>query len=727
MKIAIVSHLFPTASMPLNGIFVAEQANAISSLGHEVVVLSPQWRERPQTAPGIDLPVRYGRLRWHRWLPSAVNVLAAERSYRRWLEERLREERPDVVHGHYGFPDAVAVIRAARSVGIPTVVTLHGSDVNRQLQRPLIGRILASWLAKADAIVGVSPAMRNALAAVSPRLAEALVVVPNGFDDTTISYAKNVDREYLLFVGGLREVKRPLLMVEAYARTGLQTTVPLWIAGDGDLRARLETRISELGLEDSVKLLGEVPHSRLNDLYSRAIALVLPSAAEGMPIVILEALASGVPVVATAVGAVPSLVTEAQDGFVVDPDDIWSLADAMLAAVRSDWDRDAIANRGSGSTWRKNAQRMAEIYESVRSFPRLKYVCLQTTREGQASHAHVHGIVSGLRNTGWRVDLVQPTPRIRAGALRRAFNSLTFGLMAGRLLDGADMVYVRDHPLALPFLRAAHARGIPTVLELNGMYDELFIQYPVTRLVRWAVRGGARARLASADGVVAVTEGLADYARGFGATERVVVVPNAADTDRFTPSKRTAAEPYAAYVGVLTAWQGIDSMLAAAGDSAWPEGLSLRIAGEGPLRGRVKAAARASGGRIEYAGRLPYQEVPGFLASAVCALSVQNDVRGLGEHSPLKMFEAMACGVPTVVSDFPGQADVIRACDAGLAVDPGDSAAIASAVSRIWSDAEHRSSMGESARRCAVARHSWQVRAEATAEFLRGLLDGERR
>lgn len=354
-------------------------------------------------------------------------------------------------------------------------------------------------------------------------------------------------------------------------------------------------------------------------------------------------------------------------------------------------------------------------------------MCLQATREGQASHAHVHEIIRGLRARGWDVLLCEPrwTPgRGRSTRFARIVGAVLRSVWSMR---GRRYVYVRDHPLALTVVWFARLTGHRVVLEVNGRYDELFVQYPGTRRLAALVRWNALRRLASADLVIAVTAGLAEWASGHVRRADVVVVPNGAAADLFRPgAPRRDGLParYAAYVGVLAVWQGVETLLGATADVAWPEGVALVVAGDGVLAQSVADVAAVRADRVRALGSVGYAEVPGLLANAVCALVPKNAVRGEDGYSPLKVFEAMSCGVPVVVSDFPGQADVVRAADCGVVLPPDVPAAWAKAVARLAADPEGASAMGRRGRAAVEAEHSWDRRAEATVAAIEAL--GER-
>lgn len=358
----------------------------------------------------------------------------------------------------------------------------------------------------------------------------------------------------------------------------------------------------------------------------------------------------------------------------------------------------------------------------------LAYLCLEPIEEGRASYAHVNEIIAGLRRRGWRVRLYSPSYRSgarRAGLGVRLREVLRVQRRMWRENRTADALYVRTHVAAFPSTLWARAHGIPVVNEVNGTYEDLFIPWPQTRRIGMLVRWIWRLELRLASRVLAVTPGLAERVRRESGSERVECVPNGVNIQAFTPDRHragSAGRPYAVFVGNLAAWQGIPNVLAAARSPSWPEELQLLVVGDGAERATVQAAA--DGDRIVYGGHVAYTDVPAIVAGAVLSLSVQNN---LGQRSatglfPLKVFESMASGVPVIVSDFAGQADLVRETGCGLVVPPEDPGALANAVATLYSSPELRAKMGRVGRDAAESGHSWDARAGRVDEVLTTLV-----
>ena len=364
----------------------------------------------------------------------------------------------------------------------------------------------------------------------------------------------------------------------------------------------------------------------------------------------------------------------------------------------------------------------------------LDYICMQPTRQGQASYAHVNEIVAGLRRRGWEVRLVEPPhPRPgRADGLRRALAAVStqFSYWARCGFRPARFVYIRAHFLTLPTALLARAAGSFVLQEVNGPTGDVFDAWPQLRPVSRLISLAGRVQLRWADAVVVVTPGLEAYVRAqTGRAGGYHVIGNGADVDRFHPLGTSSVEdsrPYVVFVGALASWQGIDTVLRAVEAPEWPSAVDLVIAGDGKERGRVEVAARANS-RIRWLGTIPYAEAPALVAGSLASLVPMADAaRSRSGLSPLKLFEAMACGVPVVASDLPGLGDTVRAHDCGLTFPAGDPGALAGSVARLAENPDLARAMGTRGREAAVANYSWDARAGQTEQVLVQLARGIR-
>jgi glycosyltransferase involved in cell wall biosynthesis len=363
---------------------------------------------------------------------------------------------------------------------------------------------------------------------------------------------------------------------------------------------------------------------------------------------------------------------------------------------------------------------------------RLHYLCFQVTREGQASYAHVNGILGGLKARGWKTKLFEPSYQggKQTSLLRKVFGCIRPQLKLWRS-SRPDFLYYRSHPAALPTLLWARFHGIPAIGEVNGTFVDFPLVYPKLRFLAPFLRRITLWCFQLSSGLVTVTEPLANWLQTQAPKTKVYVVPNAADLETFKPEAESTPpvpEPYVVFVGAMSPWQGIDTLLEAVAQDRWPRGTKLLFIGDGTERAKVEAIA-VQNSDVVYLGKKPQREIPGILVASVAGLSTQNLKRGANARygfSAMKVFEIMACGKPVIVTDFPGQGDLVRAAEAGIVTAPEDAKAIADAVALLVAQPDLAQTLGRNGRKAIEQEHTWQHRADLTLTIIDRIL-AERR
>jgi teichuronic acid biosynthesis glycosyltransferase TuaC len=350
MKVLTFSTLYPNAARPTHGIFVETRLRQLLAGGQvqSTVVAPVPWfpfthsafgayaaqarAPRAETRNGIEVlhprfPV----------VPRIGMTLAPFLLYRAVLPlvERLRRERGfDLIDAHYFYPDGVAAAMLGRRLGVPVVVTARGSDVNLVAQHRLPRRMIRWAARQAAAVVSVSQALKDKLAALGVER-ERIHVLRNGVD-LELFHPENRDAlraelqlrvPTLLSVGNLLGFKGHGVVIEALS---LLREYELVIAGDGPDRAAFEAFARECGVSGRVRFVGSLNQQDLRRYYCAADALVLASSREGWPNVLLEAMACGTPVIATQVGGVPEIVSSIEAGVMIRE----RSASALARAVR---------------------------------------------------------------------------------------------------------------------------------------------------------------------------------------------------------------------------------------------------------------------------------------------------------------------------------------------------------------------------------------------------------
>jgi len=334
------------------------------------------------------LTSRLGAARSRTRLGRAATVVRAGAPVRAarqlWAADAARElvrlRGLGLVHAHQGEDLAVLPLAelVARRARVPLVVTLHCSlsrtvDAGRRRPVTVLGpSVERSVVRRADAVLVLTE--RAADAAVEDGVDPARVhVVPSGFDPRLFAGphpdpTPDVPRPRVLFAGRLADQKRPLDAVAAHAL--LPPDVHLVVVGDGPLRAQVHAAVAASPARERVHLLGLVPHDQVPAHLHSADVFVLPSQYEELGSVLVEAMASGLPVVANRVGGIPALVRDGVTGRLVERGDVAGLAAALTDALtdRRTTRRTSEAARAHVDTaysWPVLAERVCDVYVDV--------------------------------------------------------------------------------------------------------------------------------------------------------------------------------------------------------------------------------------------------------------------------------------------------------------------------------------------------------------------------
>jgi glycosyltransferase involved in cell wall biosynthesis len=376
--------------------FIESIARGVAARGHRVDVVLPHHPELRRRAdePVSFHPYRYAPLeRWSRWgyaqsLRRDVSVRAGAFllaplvafALRRIVAERLRAVRYDVVHAHWVVPNAALVGGVVRSHGVPLVVSLHGSDVF-VAETLLPARLLAGHvLRQAGAVTACSADIHRRALRLGAR-PERTRTVPYGVDRVV---AADVDvpavraqlgapsgSTLVLGLGRLVEKKGFAYLIDA-ARNVPGVFVAL--AGAGDLRGELEAQAEATGAP--VRLVGALDRVSVAAALEAAEIVVVPSIVDragnvdGLPNVLLEAMAAGRAVIASRVAGIPDVVTDGVDGILVAEKDVAGLAAALLRlagdpALRQRLGDAARATVTRRLSWERAAQTFEESYAAA--------------------------------------------------------------------------------------------------------------------------------------------------------------------------------------------------------------------------------------------------------------------------------------------------------------------------------------------------------------------------
>jgi glycosyltransferase involved in cell wall biosynthesis len=291
-----------------------------------------------------------GGVRVHRLVaPQRLNNVTFYRAARRALARALDELQPDVVHAQNALAYGYVSLKAARH--IPVVVTVHGivreerkllTDVRDRLQVSVAGVAVERYCIRHASYLIQSTSYPEEY--FGREISGRIFDVGNAIPDSLFALQPTPEQGRVLFAGAVAPRKRVHDAVEAIARV---PGASLRIAGgtpDRAYAAALAERVRALGLENRVELLGPLPAERMIAEYQRASLVVLPSAQETSPLVIGEAMAAAVPVVATPAGGIRHLVEDGHTGFVGDLGDTESLAQRIAQLLGDERLRSSFAS-----------------------------------------------------------------------------------------------------------------------------------------------------------------------------------------------------------------------------------------------------------------------------------------------------------------------------------------------------------------------------------------------
>ncbi len=347
MKVDIVSHIYPTTHDPSSGIFIQKEANMLASI-HEIAVWIPAVRALPwqeQSKRSIN-PVSesfdVNRIKYwsvpRRLLPSiTINNLSNA------LIQALSSSEANIVHLHWLFPAGLCIPKIKRILNKPIALTLHGGDWYSNQNRGYDSMILKA-LEQADSIICVGKQLTNDVINTYPSLLHKTQHVPHGINCTKFTPVSDKEKlgikkelkwrddfKHILCVANFYQSKGVELLVKAFVkqnkfdRTHLHLVAP---RRDRNIEKTILNLIKENNLNDKVSIYPSMSEVELIKRYQAADFLVSPSRKEGFGLAIAEAIACGLPVLATRSGGPQEIVDEC-NGILVDTDSITALSNGL--------------------------------------------------------------------------------------------------------------------------------------------------------------------------------------------------------------------------------------------------------------------------------------------------------------------------------------------------------------------------------------------------------------
>lgn len=675
--VLIVAPYFPPHSGGLER-YALEIGKALHTLGWRVVVVTSGETRSTTDEDGLIV---------YR-LPYAFKISNTPFSFA-WLWEIrriLRLERPNVVNVHTPVPgigDITAFLTRA-----PLIVTYHSGSMRKGEWRIDVivalyeSCILPLLLRKAAHIISASDAVRFAF------------LKTYAYKSSTLSPAVNCD----LFYPAPELPSEPRLLFitaqlsRAYAHKGFPQLLralqelhtrgmraSLDVVGDGDMRAAYEADVRNIGLSDFVRFHGALENGKLSAVYRSASLFILPTSNDSYPIAVLEALASGLPVISTQVGDIPRMMEDGKMGFVIEPRDEKALVEKIEVLLRDYTLRKTMGKYArektcAHSTWEDRATKMETLLrQSLR--PRIIHICGYYPPHIGGVERVVSTAANMLAERGRNVEVItsggpsignSDTPVVKKLTTIEFAHTpfaptLLFHLLT---LPRGSIMHVHLAQAYWPEMArlASWLRGIPYIahyhleVEPSGRLGRLFSVYK--RLAWGPFLRGATHVIACSE----VQKGWIHERYGVE-TACITVIPNAVG-DTFFGTERKAPDGIFRLlaIGRLTSQKRMDRLIDACAHARTP--LHLTIAGDGEDRAALEARARGKGVPVTFTGRCDDAQMQ--------ALHQTHDVFLIASEreggTPLTVLEAFAAGLPVIAGDVSGVKELVQGI--GVLVEP---------------------------------------------------------
>mgnify|MGYP000279275318 CR=1 FL=1 len=382
--ILFVPSWYPSSDAPLLGTFFREQAEMFAEVGHKVGVIHARFHDLPSSTwlKGPSEPITISR-------ENNITVVRASKRlvqpgpfhripliYQSSVRSRERlalkmydaykevNGPPDIIHAKCAMWGAILAKAISERENIPYVVTVGASVFARGIVGPRERKTAVIALTSAHRLLSVSSTLATDLERILKIPASEFTTVPNMIDPNKFPFTPLPKNETFTFgyMANLVADKGHSTLLQAFKEV---PSAKLLIAGDGPLRRQLEQLTFTLGINHRVEFRGPIARDKASGFFQEIDAFVHPSRYETFGIVLVEALSTGRPVIATRCGG-PNDIVRSEDGVLVDVDDAGGLAEAMRNMIGMDWDiqamSDGVETRYTKATVR---EQLLEIYDSI--------------------------------------------------------------------------------------------------------------------------------------------------------------------------------------------------------------------------------------------------------------------------------------------------------------------------------------------------------------------------
>ncbi len=409
----IIPSWYPSEMDPNGSPYIRVQAQALARAGHRVTVVFTQAYSLRTVAKqkrlmfGTRETVVEGVTEIHSYFPKThirridemTRLIWGKRLLRKWTRE---EGPPDLVHVHVYMAGNLG-IWYHKHYRVPLVTTEHFSGLARGIVKPWEMKRARKLYTFSSLNLAVSRSFANTLREKTGVSFKVLSNMVNGqkFYPSDRSESKNYT---YLFIGSLHDKKNPAMLLEAFIKEYKKdTSLRLVLAGEGALMGTLEERAAEEGITDAVSFPGFLRGDDVAKTMRCADAFVLPSRFETFGIVVIEAMATGLPVIMTRCGGVDSYVMDGENGCIVEQDEL-QLREAMNSVRSQKWEKAKIRSYALDHfSEQVIVAELTALYEDMLNKPQIFQACREIYASGGIGKVAYH-LAYRLTNKGYRVS-----------------------------------------------------------------------------------------------------------------------------------------------------------------------------------------------------------------------------------------------------------------------------------------------------------------------------------
>jgi len=399
IRLLVLTTMYPQKIDDNSGIFIHNQIKHLQKAETKVKVIrpipyapkmlwfNPKWKSYgliPENDTIDEVSVYYPRyIRIPgKWFHS-LSCYSMHSRIKKVVDSIIKGFKPHIIHTHGVTPTGYVGLRLKNRYKLPYVCSLRGSDIhtyprNGKLSMHLTKQVISG----ADQLVSVSDDLKKIACTIAKPKRE-IQVIYNGCDLNTFFYNEEDRRKIrnelnilgnekvIIFVGNISRNKGIFELIESFMKLKqIYLDLHLILVGLGPDYKAIQNIISSNGLNRKIHLAGSKPHNEIPHWLSAADIFVLPSYNEGLPNVVLEAMACGLPVVATTAGGIPEAIEDGESGILINKKDTESLKKAIEYLLKNEVVAKKMGNNGRRIvehkfSWKQNVDQVIKIYKEL--------------------------------------------------------------------------------------------------------------------------------------------------------------------------------------------------------------------------------------------------------------------------------------------------------------------------------------------------------------------------